>query len=826
MLEQVWQSKKHLLAAALLAGGALFTSLPTHSQSSDARTLLNQAVEATALNNHKQAELLYRQVIELRQNQEGATDVDLLEVILNLALEVSALGRYEESKLLLQRADVALGDLKGSAIHARYLSALALDHGNRGDFETALGFIQQATRIRNLFLKSQRSASVLGGSGVQLPDLAQGLLIESRLHLAMGYPDRARVAADLARKVVVAVDGAPAWWLAKIEEIMARVEKEEKKYRVAENRLNRAIAINRQKFGETRPVANAWMALGDTQYESGSNANAVTSLRRGLDIIEANMKEGQSASPGQVLIFLNAAWKELQLRPDEADRLKAEMFAVSQLAREGQTARTIAGMVARLSAGDGEASTLIRTTQEKARLRDNLRLDMGREVSKPKEERSEERLLAMKAEYDALLVELEGLNADLRRVFPNYEQIVASGPVELVDIQANLQDGEALYVPVPGPNNSFAFLVTKTELRLKPMQESLSDIADDIATLRLAFEVSSAGIRDFDMALSHKIWLTLFGGLEAGLDGIDNVSLVPKGPLLSMPFGMLVTEPATGTAYHKAEFFAKRYASSLSPSIRSWLNFRRLDKQSAAAKSMIGFGNPVFDGDHDGLDALEDECRPDGQVPLEMVRALAPLPDTQTELETVSAILGEGNSDVFFSQAVEEEDVRATSLEDYKIVYFATHGLLPSELACQAEPALALTAPPAFTGQMNDGLLTSSEVLELQLDADLVVLSACNTGGGDGKFGGESLSGLARAFFYSGARSLLVSHWQVSSDDTATLMVDTFRQQGMTMAESLRQAQLAFIDNPEKAHPFFWAPFTLVGDGTKSLNLDQVTASL
>jgi len=158
------------------------------------------------------------------------------------------------------------------------------------------------------------------------------------------------------------------------------------------------------------------------------------------------------------------------------------------------------------------------------------------------------------------------------------------------------------------------------------------------------------------------------------------------------------------------------------------------------------------------------------------------------------------------------------SLSDYRVLYFATHGLLPTALRCQSEPALVLS-PPAQTAATRDadGVLDASEVSQHRLNAQLVVLSACNTATGGGQFGGESLSGLAGAFFHAGAHSVLASHWEVPSAQTVQLMTGLFERLGPSInggiADALRQSQLALVQRPETAHPFFWAAFTLIGDG-------------
>jgi CHAT domain-containing protein len=205
------------------------------------------------------------------------------------------------------------------------------------------------------------------------------------------------------------------------------------------------------------------------------------------------------------------------------------------------------------------------------------------------------------------------------------------------------------------------------------------------------------------------------------------------------------------------------------------------------------------------------------------------LPDTADEIRAMAAAMhADPARDVFLGKAANETAVRQTSLKDYRVVAFATHGLVPGDINGLLEPALAMTAPHIAGDPNGDGLLTMGEIFELEMNADWVVLSACNTGTAAG-VGAEAVSGLGRAFFYAGARALLVSNWPVETTSARILTSDVFTRQqanpALSRAEALQRAQIALIDgagfiDPDSntavfsyAHPIFWAPFSLIGEG-------------
>ena len=306
---------------------------------------------------------------------------------------------------------------------------------------------------------------------------------------------------------------------------------------------------------------------------------------------------------------------------------------------------------------------------------------------------------------------------------------------------------------------------------------------------------------------------------------------------------------------HEVRWLVRNHALTVLPSVSSLKALRRFAKPSGASKPLIGFGNPLLDGDQDhplygnyykkqaalarekqrcGETTIRDriasllglrggvariETR-GGLADLDQLRTQQPLPETADELCTVARNLKADASEVLLGAGATEHKVKALSasgaLANYRIVHFATHGALAGQINGASEPGLILS-PPVEATEDDDGYLSASEIAGLKLDADWVILSACNTAAGGAK-GAEALSGLARAFFYAQARAMLVSHWAVNSDVTVKLITGAVSRlaadKTMGRAEAMRQAMLALIDNggPE-AHPAYWAPFVVVGEG-------------
>ena len=355
----------------------------------------------------------------------------------------------------------------------------------------------------------------------------------------------------------------------------------------------------------------------------------------------------------------------------------------------------------------------------------------------------------------------------------------------------------------------------------------------------------------FDAARSHALYKSLLGEADGLIKG-KHLLVVPSGALNALPFQVLVTEPPAADAkYGDVRWLGNRNPLTVLPAVSSLKALRRDAKASRAPEPFLGFGNPLLTG-KDGTDKRAWErqaCAAPGRFEgarlalvglqqklatlfrgglanVEDVRRQPPLPETTDELCAVARAQGIRDPDaaVHLGQRATEARVKALSadgtLARARIVHFATHGLVAGETAllsaAKAEPALMLT-PPATASEADDGLLTASEVAALKLDADWVILSACNTAAGE-SVGGDALSGLARAFFYAGARALLVSHWYVDSNATVALVTTAFdalkAEPKIGRAEAMRRAMASLIASDGRmAHPANWAPFVVVGEG-------------
>lgn len=551
--------------------------------------------------------------------------------------------------------------------------------------------------------------------------------------------------------------------------------------------------------------------------------------------------------------------------PDTADR--ADALTAIQLARRPESGEAFRLLAQRLAAGgSGELAALVRERQDLLQQMEALEKNLLETYALPEDKRPEGLVDQLREQVELIQERERTLSERLQREFPRYAEFEGTRLADLKALQQALQPGEAALAWVLGAEESYLLIVPdEGDLRLKALPVTEDEIANQVKKLHRVLDLADPAhygeLASFPATLAAKLFEQLFGhDWQTDLRGIDQLVLVPEGPLTRLAFPVLLTEapaqdeyPTSSANYASAPWLIRRFGVSVLPSLSALTALRSEVVKGQTPQPFLGVGDPLLD-DHpaktrDGerpLDAqppLVRNVHSGGQVqpppasPEEMrsvrlarIRSHPSLPDTADELHRVAKLLGADDQALLLREAATEQRVKQAALNQYGILSFATHGVLAGELGKGIEPGLILT-PPAEATEEDDGFLALSEVARLDLNADWVVLSACNTAGGEGISDAagakevedpsretEGLTGLAKAFSYAGAKALLVSHWSVSSDATVALMEHLFRgyREGQwSRAEAHRQAMLAMIatGDPLLSHPSFWAPFVVVGDG-------------
>jgi CHAT domain-containing protein len=803
----------------------------TSANFDDYDTLTETARTEASRKNYGAAEGHYRNAATILTNVFGAQSPGVGLLLMELALQVSNQERFDEAAALFRRADPIIQTNGTAADRARLLLYQAFDAANRGRFDEALEYANNsASTWRGILAQGGFSADQINADpaqSAQRGELAFSLDLTAEMALRTGNLAAADAAASEAADIITETQGLPPWWRAEVLTTIGEIRAAQGRLNDADNAFRAALILQERLFGNTAPTAVTYLTFARVFSDQKLYEESVRAYRLALNILRKDEVARSEVVVDQIAPFITAANAVAKADPSQAAQLNAELFEATQLIGKSLVDDTVNRVAARLAQAAPAIAGLVDELERTRRERDSSRLALAQEVSLPDDRRGSIRENQLMNQINAAAAKADGLQKQIEAQFPDYDKYANPGPVSLAEAQKALGPDEAFVLIEAGRERSFAILVRKDSMLARPVTLDAGAIADSVTTLRKAFIVRTGQIEPFDLGRAYTLYRALFGGIQTGLTGVNNLIVVPTGALASLPLGLLVTQTPKPRDYTDAQFLIRRTAISVVPSARAFISQR--EQRAVATTASLPFfavANPTFSGvtatkaagGPNGFDALDNECRDAGPVPAQLLRALPPLPDTADEVRKVAAIEHAASGSILMGADATEARVRAMPLGQYHVLYFATHGLLPTALRCLSEPALVLSPPAtAATTRDTDGVLDASEVAELHLNADLVVLSACNTATSGGQFGGESLSGLAGAFFHAGARTVLASHWEVPSAQTVQLMTGMFQRLGPNLnsgiADALRQSQLALVAKPETAHPFFWAAFTLIGDG-------------
>ena len=783
------------------------------------------------------------------------------EYLANDALQQSNLGNFPEAESLFGRAARAAdpddplqirmlrnfraihrlnrGDAAG-ALRELTSPTPALGEGAMARSRVAAGFIDRP--IAQKLNTDDEAIARLSGVDVRLtvPERAaildaQGLYLRGAALSATGRRAEAKAALTQALAGFAAVRQGrvtSTTWLraACLTELSAIAEREG---RAAEARtdLDQAVAL----YGLQHPGSAALLAararVAGLLARQGQTDAAVALYR---DIVRASPATDGASQAVRTLV---APYFTLLAAASRADAA-ADFFEASQILARPGVAQTQAVLARELSGGSDQASALFR--QSVTLSRDIFRLDteIGRlaALADPSADDSAA-LTAARAQRDQFGRDQTAVLARLAD-FPRY-RVVASDIMPLAELQAKLKDGEAYYKLVLVGDRAFAVFATTRDARVFPVGISVAAMGTTVAAIRdtvVKLDADGAPTTSpFDAADARKLYVALFGPVDAAMAGVRHLIFEPDGPMLQLPVNLLITEQRGVDAFlarvanPAADAFDMRGVAwlgrtrmvSTAVSPRAFADVRTI-APSRATRAYLGLGEnaPPAPGNAAAARAGADPCG----WPLDNWGH----PIAATELRTAAASLQAQSAALITGAAFSDSAIDARDdLNQYRILHFATHGLVTaSRPECPARPALVTS----FGDAQSDGLLSFKEIFDLRLDADTVILSACDTAGmatiaatreaGVATGGNFALDGLVRAFVGAGSRTVIASHWPVPDDYGATqrLISGLFAAPASEgVGEALRRSSVSLMDDAQTSHPYYWSAFAIVGDGARPL---------
>ena len=815
-----------------------------------------------------EAEALQRRSLAIDEATQGADSTATAQDLDDLAFGLVFQGRLDEATPLYQRA-LAIEQKDRAADDPAVVAVLV----HLGETQRMQGGYAQAEKtLRQAVAANAAEGANAGASFAAQRDLAQTLVDEVRYAEAETLL-RAALAGDTApgrsdATLEISQDLTGLASALEAEGKFAEAEAVTRQRLDIDKTLSQAARYtpyDRVQIGRLEADQGRWdVAVGDLR--AGCAATTASARALASDPVAAAGERETARACSQVLAEALFGWSSNgggAADPDRPTALLAQAFTAAQQSTASSAGDALAQASAEALAGragvGAEAHAYETALAELADLNQRFSAAAG-----AGQVQTEQALAAARATTQAKIAQLKDT---LATKAPAYWDYRSPDPVSVDELEAATGDAgkllhpnEALvfWVTSTGDTPAFVFAVSKDGMAVAATPISSEAIRSKVEDLRWRIDpnsfsrsgadaqisrTESAHEEPFDRTVAHDLYVALLGDPQIqrviGAPNIDTLLIVPTGPLTSLPPGLLVVEAPKGSDSDPAALAATHWlirdkAISVIPTVASLRTLRLVVPASrgTADVKLLALADPDFAGAGSVPQPPKDATPPPVHAPLPPARslerdgrgtadarALPPLYGTLAEGKAIADIVDPGDASALLlgpdatKTALLQRDADGR-LKRARVIAFSTHGLLTGDFTGLTEPALALAAPPKTGADpSDDGLLKASDAAALTLNADWVILSACNTASGDGK-GAEGLSGLARAFFHAGAASLLVSHWRVDDNATAQLVTDTlrFQQDGRSKARALQAAMLKMLNDPKRVEPRYWAPFVVVGE--------------
>lgn len=800
---------------------------------------------------------------ETLQQRTSDTDADRKaihpgEFYMNRALQKSNLKEFAEADALFEQARAVISDDLISQKLLRNFEGMHLL--NQGRYDAALERInlpieaaktQQDALISNLTITAPIAMRINGNNkadnllgfdaDLKLTDDERVQIIDAQALQLIGTAQRINGDVDTAqRSLTTAYNRAVAVRDGRVQSItrlraqilseLALIAETKGQFGNAEQLLRNALELVELQYPETRTVNAAKAKLASYLLRQGKQAEGRQLYREVVD----NSLGKRNALTG-ISNHLAPYFELMSNDPNSA----AEFLKASQVLIRPGVAETQAALFRELSGGTDEAARLFRQSNNLDRSIERLRM---RFTALGKVEQTPETLRLR----NDLASEIEALerNQQLTVVslskFPQY-RAVAESSITLAELRAKMQPSEAYArIAIVGGDIFMFYTDDQFATVYKPALDA-NELDQQVDLLRASissFENGQYVTYPFDIEASRSLYKALFGPVAERLADIEHLIFEPDGAMLRLPINLLVTDDASVSRYLErierpdgdpfnftnVHWLGSDTNISTAVSARSFADARAAPVSKASRQYLgLGHNQPVLASTSiggvrastEGLDANCNWSLNEWNKPI-----------SAAELVQAQSLIGEKGSDILTGSAFSDDRIIAKSdISDYRILHFATHGLVTAPRpSCPAKPAL-LTS---FGGDDSDGLLAFDEIFDLKLDADIVILSACDTAGkasiqatreaGVSSGGGTALDGLVRSFIGAGSRSVLASHWPAPDDFQATerLIGGLFADgEGQSIATALRLSQKKLMDDPVTSHPYYWSGFAIIGDGAR-----------
>lgn len=783
--------------------------------------LVNRALQKSNLGDFAEAERLFEQASEL-------TAGDPIAARLQRNFEaIHLLNRLDYARAVLrleQPLDIDLRDAESLSERLQISRPISERLNASEDSVGLLGFVDE------LKLTDEERAEIIDAQALQLTGTAQRLLgqnTEARAALLDAY-NRAIAVRD---GRVTSITRLRAQVLAELALIAERAGD----VGTANTYLRNAIAILEAQYPERRAVSSARARLAGLLLRHDQEGEA-NELYRRVVMDAVGKSEAATGFSNQLEPYFRFLAPQV-----EGDGTAAEDFfrATQVLVRPG-VAETQAILARELSARSDDAARLFRQSVDLTR---DIERNRIRLTALSKMEQTRQVMLA-RNELSERLERLEGEQLRTQSQladFPEY-RVVQPSALSLGDFRAVLQPGEAYARLATVGGELFMFYTdasTSKAWQLDMDEGELDVLVDDLRASISVFEDGQYVTYPYDIELARELFKRLFEPVAGEIAASEHLIFEPDAAMLRLPIDILVADDASVAAYVERvdvnegdpyDFTGVRWLASdtqvsTAVSAQAFVDARRA-APSDASREYLGVGGNTPLGDSPPPEISVKLASGSNQCGWAVDQWNAPI-DT-AELTVASQIIGEGRSQLFTGD--EFTDERLTQMDDideYRVIHFATHGLVtPPAPPCPARPAL-LTS---FGSGDSDGLLSFQEIFDLDLDADIVILSACDTAGkasiqatreaGVGTGGGTALDGLVRSFIGAGGRSVMASHWPAPDDFQATqrLMNEMFRSgQSADLGTALRQSQQMLMADSRTSHPYYWGGFSVIGDVARPL---------